>query len=763
MAVNSRMLFTLLFLLQNRTNGCKSLDSNSNIEHKELSRLNSRQTPQNNLDISVTTNGAETITKHGTDLGIKSIKRPNFSNIEQQMKDIFEDSFYESTHRYKRKAPERSLSNLYKRLNEEKKKEELMAADANPRLEPNYTGIPKRVQDDSHFGGINTEQLYNKKNDKIRLLHHQHNEEKHKEAEPADTDCDFETECKWTWRKDIANGFFVTSGSKLSENDTGPRVDAGSNEFGNFLLLHLSSAMPEFHVTSPLFGPSRNSCRLQIWIYQENMNDAEIRIVGDKTINHSQSINNHTQWLVVKLRGDNSRKWKKYESPVGKISKNFTIILEVVPSQTITQGAAVAFDNIALTQCYSKIDDTCTPHQYHCKSTTNCINNTSICDITQDCLLGDDETQNCDRMPFGARCTFEEDWCGWYNVKGKILEWSRHNGSTPTNYTGPNYDHTYMNSTGKYLYVNMLREDASFASSATLKSVIFNPPPRVHGNSSSRFYNSCAIRFYLHQTGKHKSAMLLQVTELKPTDNYSTDILWSFSNYGDQWIRQVVILPNITHKYFIHFDAKRGYRYISDIAIDDVSLSPECFGLNIPPEELNGYNYWNPFEEHLPGRETHKNFVNETSYEITTCNAKGRFGPNQQQCAIAYNHTKIKVKVLHEPGLSGVQKWTTPSDGFYTFILVGASGGKGSGAMGSSRGAMVRVVVELRKGQEIYMLVGQEGNSACVKSLGHEGNSSCLTVKNETAVKGIRGVLYMNINDGGGGGGGATYVFLVTL
>jgi anaplastic lymphoma kinase len=108
-----------------------------------------------------------------------------------------------------------------------------------------------------------------------------------------------------------------------------------------------------------------------------------------------------------------------------------------------------------------------------------------------------------DRMPFGARCTFEEDWCGWYNVKGKILEWSRHNGSTPTNYTGPNYDHTYMNSTGKYLYVNMLREDASFASSATLKSVIFNPPPRVHGNSSSRFYNSCAVsknyKLYIYQ------------------------------------------------------------------------------------------------------------------------------------------------------------------------------------------------------------------------------------------------------------------------
>lgn len=35
--------------------------------------------------------------------------------------------------------------------------------------------------------------------------------------------------------------------------------------------------------------------------------------------------------------------------------------------------------------------------------------------------------------------------------------------------------------------------------------------------------------------------------------------------------------------------------------------------------------------------------------------------------------------------------------------------------MGSSRGAMVRIVAELRKGQELYFLVGQEGSSACVK------------------------------------------------
>jgi hypothetical protein len=37
-----------------------------------------------------------------------------------------------------------------------------------------------------------------------------------------------------------------------------------------------------------------------------------------------------------------------------------------------------------------------------------------------------------------------------------------------------------------------------------------------------------------------------------------------------------------------------GMRIYSDVAVDDFSLSPECFGLNIPPEHLQGYNYWDP-------------------------------------------------------------------------------------------------------------------------------------------------------------------------
>lgn len=59
-----------------------------------------------------------------------------------------------------------------------------------------------------------------------------------------------------------------------------------------------------------------------------------------------------------------------------------------------------------------------------------------------------------------------------------------------------------------------------------------------------------------------------------------------------------------------------GMRIYSDVAIDDFSLSPECFGLNIPIDKLDGYNYWDP---RLPtNKQTHRDFINKSckSYEI---------------------------------------------------------------------------------------------------------------------------------------------------
>lgn len=88
-------------------------------------------------------------------------------------------------------------------------------------------------------------------------------------------------------------------------------------------------------------------------------------------------------------------RWRKEELSIGKITTNFTIILEVVPAENMTPRATVAFDNIQLYECFIKNDDTCTAHQYRCNGTKDCINATSVCDFNQDCPYGDDERQNC--------------------------------------------------------------------------------------------------------------------------------------------------------------------------------------------------------------------------------------------------------------------------------------------------------------------------------------------------------------------------------
>lgn len=77
-------------------------------------------------------------------------------------------------------------------------------------------------------------------------------------------------------------------------------------------------------------------------------------------------------------------------------------------------------------------------------------------------------------------------------------------------------------------------------------------------------------------------------------------------------LRYYLHLTDLCFRYYLHFDAKKGLRYIGDIAIDDISLSPECFGLNIPESELNGYNYGYYTNEHMSTNSSHVAFANQT-------------------------------------------------------------------------------------------------------------------------------------------------------
>lgn len=76
--------------------------------------------------------------------------------------------------------------------------------------------------------------------------------------------------------------------------------------------------------------------------------------------------------------------------------------------------------------------------------------------------------------------------------------------------------------------------------------------------------------------------------------------------------------------------------------------------------------------------------------------------------------------------------------------------------MSSSRGTIISSVIELHKDEEIYILVGQSGENACIRSMGMQ-DAVCaaisMTDDDETLRRGqnIRRVNEMYIENGGGG------------
>lgn len=150
---------------------------------------------------------------------------------------------------------------------------------------------------------------------------------------------------------------------------------------------------------------------------------------------------------------------------------------------------------------------------------------------------------------------------------------------------------------------------AGFASNAVINSVVFNPPPPAHLNKTSPYHNTCVARLFVHQFGMNAGSFNVSVVEMKAKENFTTTLWWSTKSIGDKWERVEVVLPNITSKYFFQIEARKGMRIYSDVAIDDFSMSPECFGFNIPSEHLGNYNYWDP--RIGIDKKPHKDFVDK--------------------------------------------------------------------------------------------------------------------------------------------------------
>ncbi|GFG39571.1 hypothetical protein Cfor_01001, partial [Coptotermes formosanus] len=564
-------------------------------------------------------------------------------------------------------------------------------------------------------------------------------------TERSDTSCDFESSCSWHWRPGIPHGFRLVTGKEAGH----PPVDARNNSLGHFLLLS-TEGHGEVHIRSPMFtGTQQPQCALEVWLFMSNMSRSTVRLVSDS----------NPQVIMKEIRGNSYERWEKYRYKIGPIRRNFSVILEVVTDEAAP--AVMALDNLRLVDCFNDAPPSKSnaAYMFWCSNNVS-INRQYVCDLRKDCPEGEDEEQDCDKLPSYSHCTFEDDLCGWTEKK---MTWLRQNGSHAS---GPNVDHTYHNASGVYLYVKMSATD--MGSGPILESPIFHPPPCYHSGNNQLYSNSCTIRFHYFAYGVHSAGLELNVVEMQPHQNKTTTLFWFFGGRGQEWIRSVNTLPNITHRYFLQFHAKKSYKP-GFMAVDDLSMSPECFGFGVPANVSDGYVYNKTFCYQVD-EEIHQDFVNKTVFSITTCGAKGQEGPTTENCFKEYKYSATNVTVLDTAPWAGMQRWTVPEGGYYTIIAKGASGGLGPNG-GSSSGAIVRTVVELHRGQHLYVLVGQEGSSAC-KDLSSgtcarskpspSTGSSFIRIRTLSQEKSsLNRVVPLNFTHRGGGGGGGTFVFLV--
>nr|XP_057947022.1 ALK tyrosine kinase receptor isoform X1 [Doryrhamphus excisus] len=381
--------------------------------------------------------------------------------------------------------------------------------------------------------------------------------------------------------------------------------------------------------------------------------------------------------------------------------------------------------------------------QYHCHQGPG-IPLDKLCDFNADCPLGDDEGERCRRFLNGSYCSFEEGEYSWQSIMGHGVSWRRLQPSAKaTRQSCP--------SSGATLGV----EGKGQGRPALLRSPLFPPPLR---NSP------CTVRFWVCSGGLQKVALSLWLVE-NSTGPEEQRQLWHLASEPPSdrgWKLFTVPLYGLADWFWLLFSTEDGPEPGSAISLDNISFSMNCFLASngeFPPVASSTTRLalgppitTTPPSVGIPLMNSHTTDYSK-KWIFHNCGAAGPDGPTPSQCLNSYRISKINVTVGTWGPLKGIQMWQVPETGTYRITAYGAAGGRSVMATSRSHGTYISGDFLLRKGELLYILVGQKGEDACPNSKVML-NKICLEqsspMLNKSQVKG-----------GGGGGGGATFVFKV--
>lgn len=280
-----------------------------------------------------------------------------------------------------------------------------------------------------------------------------------------------------------------------------------------------------------------------------------------------------------------------------KFSRNYTVVTlpfstSITPIKNQTSEPGIMYTGTTIkpfmtTTASLKKPDDCNPRLTSCEN-GQCIRHEWFCDNHVDCLDASDEDdvrcgrnttkQNSKPESTGNEldCNFESNTKGLCNYEASpgVYNWRVKRGSTSSNNTGPDLDHTYMSPKGHFLFTES--SYGKYNDNATLKSI-----PVATDNRSHSF------TFYYHMNGAHMGSLVVYFN-IHTLKGLQRVLKWKESgNHGNMWLKACIEMPKGT-KLSVEFVAYRGLNYTSDIAIDDIKYSTDsCMSVSCTYEDSN--------------------------------------------------------------------------------------------------------------------------------------------------------------------------------
>ncbi|KAB5549223.1 hypothetical protein PHYPO_G00064910 [Pangasianodon hypophthalmus] len=385
--------------------------------------------------------------------------------------------------------------------------------------------------------------------------------------------CDFEDAgmCGWTYKPAEVDEYMWERrqrGDPLPNSGPSSDYTTGTSAGWFMAVTPVNAKSPRTAIlTSPTMNDSSLTCRLHLRYF---MWDSSFTVLENSPLWAEVSTTEGQNAVVWRPESSSVRAWREGIIFLGRIPGPFQIQLHSRRQEG--RRGDIAIDQLEFMDCAlpgRMSTGSCGVGLFQCKL-GGCVEERAVCDGTDDCGDRTDE-ENCGEY---MSCNFEEDMCGWDVRSFSSLKWirtSQMNISMSEPLKGPGRDHSTNSASGHFLYVtkpDVLKQDwASFQS-----------PPLEATNSS----HPCRMVMYTHQFGGISGGLSVLVAERQIYP------IWERGgSLGDLWVKaEIEFVVNSTFQ-ILFVAAIRDQAY-GGIAVDDITLSPECrlSNVSVPPESF---------------------------------------------------------------------------------------------------------------------------------------------------------------------------------